>query len=79
MSVQNGSKLLSTKDVAHKLSVHPKLVIRWIKNLSLPAYRFSKEYRFDEKEIDDWIQKHRDNNGYTQHKRKEINSTKKSG
>ena len=59
MKEGQGVQLLTTRQVAAKLGVHHKLVIRWIKNLSLPCYRFAKEYRFVEAEIDSWIEQHR--------------------
>lgn len=59
MKIQPGTKLLNTKELASKLHIHPKLVIRWINNLSLPCYRFAKEYRFNETEVEEWIEAHR--------------------
>ena len=61
MKIQSGTKLLTTKEIASKLHVHPKLVIRWITNLSLPYFRFGKEFRFDEVEVNEWIEAHRGN------------------
>lgn len=55
---------MTTREVAEKLRVHPKLVLRWIKNLNLPCYRMAKEFRFDEGEVDKWIEEHRHENTF---------------
>lgn len=59
MKLQPGTKLMSTGEVADKLGVHRKLVLRYVKNLGLPAYRFGKEFRYIEAEVDAWIQNFR--------------------
>lgn len=59
MPIKPGSRLLSTKEVAAKLGVHHKIVLRWVRNLSLPCFRFGKEFRFDESEVEAWVEKFR--------------------
>lgn len=57
-------RLLTTKQVASKLGVHYKLVLRWVRNLGLPSYRFGKEFRYREDEIDQWIEKFKHRNEF---------------
>lgn len=47
--------VLTTKQAAKLLQVHPKVVGRYIKNLGLPAHRIGGEYRFLRSEILAWI------------------------
>ena len=55
---------MNTMEVAEKLHVHRKLVIRWVRNVGLPCYKFGKEFRYRESEIDEWIERHKHQRGF---------------
>lgn len=64
MKLEQRQDLLTTKQVAAKLNIHPKLVLRYVRNLSLPCYRFGKEFRYDADEVEAWIEQHRHQNTF---------------
>ncbi len=64
MKPERRKDLLTTKQVATKLNIHPKLVLRYVRNLSLPCYRFGKEFRYDADEVEAWIEQHRHQNTF---------------
>ena len=55
MDIQKNTRLLTTREVALKLGIHPKVVTRWIKAHGLPYYRIGATLRFNEDEIDAWL------------------------
>ena len=50
-------KLLSTKEVADILGLHEQVIRRYIRKGILPAIKLEREYRIDEKDLNDWLEK----------------------
>ena len=46
--------MLTVKDLAHYLKVHPSTVYRLLKGGQLPAFKVGSDWRFNFKEIDRW-------------------------
>ena len=53
--------MLKVNDVAEKLNVSNRTVIRWIEEKKLTAYQFGKEYRIDKEELERFIEKSKTN------------------
>ena len=49
------TKLLSQKQVAEKLSVSQRTIIRWVKARSIPYLLINGIKKFDEQKIDNWL------------------------
>lgn len=49
--------LLTAKDVAQKLNIHPKTVYEWVKLNRIPAVRIGRIVRFEKQKIDEWLRK----------------------
>jgi excisionase family DNA binding protein len=50
------SELLTTKEVASYLKLRPETVLRGVKKGEIPAIKVGGHFRFDKKQIDDWLQ-----------------------
>ena len=50
------SELLTTKEVAGYLKLRPETVLRGVKKGEIPAIKVGGHFRFDKKQIDDWLQ-----------------------
>jgi excisionase family DNA binding protein len=46
--------VLTVKDVAHYLKVHPSTLYRLLKAGQLPAFKVGSDWRFSVEEIDRW-------------------------
>ena len=56
--------LLSTNEISKKLGCSRQHVLRLVKYQSLPCYRWGKALKFDEKEVEEWVENHRHVNEY---------------
>lgn len=59
MKTESRITFLTTRQVAAKLAVSRKQVIRWVKGAGLPSYQIGRDFRFVESEIDEWIERHK--------------------
>lgn len=59
MKKESSITFISTREVAEKLSVSRKQVIRWMRGAGLPGYQIGRDFRFIESEIDQWIAQHK--------------------
>lgn len=50
---------LKIKDVAELLQVSEKTVYRWVNDHKIPSYKVNGQYRFRRNELDDWLQRSR--------------------
>ena len=48
--------MITVAEVAKRLNVTPKTVTRWIEQGKLPAFRFGKNYRIEEEELNKFIE-----------------------
>ncbi len=48
-------RLLTLREVAHYLQVHPGTVYRLVKTRQLKAIRVGRDLRFDLKVVDSWV------------------------
>jgi excisionase family DNA binding protein len=46
--------ILTVRNVAEYLHVHPSTIYRLVKNKQLPAFRVGSDWRFNRQEIDRW-------------------------
>ena len=49
----------TSKDVEQRLNVSRMTVIRMVKRGDLPAYRVNKDWRFEEKDIEEYLERNR--------------------
>ena len=49
----------TSKDVEQRLNVSRMTVIRMVKRGDLPAYRVNKDWRFEEKDIEEYLKRNR--------------------
>ncbi len=49
------AELLTTKEVASYLKLRPETVLRGVKKGEIPAIKVGGHFRFDKKQIDDWL------------------------
>jgi PTS system nitrogen regulatory IIA component len=49
--------ILTTKDVAAYLKLHPFTVKKFARQKKIPAFKLGADWRFSKKRIDDWIDK----------------------
>lgn len=47
--------LMGTKQVAERLSVDPRTVVRWARNHRIPSYRVGNRWRFSRAEVEHWL------------------------
>lgn len=64
--IKKNKEIMTTKDVADYLSIHPLTVHKYARNGAIPAFKIGTDWRFQKKSIDKWIQQ-----------KVEYNSTKK--
>jgi excisionase family DNA binding protein len=48
------ARVLTVKDLAHYLKVHPTTVYRLLKDGQLPAFKVGSDWRFNVEEIERW-------------------------
>ena len=49
-------KMLDTKTIAEKLGLTANTIVSWANEGTIPAYRLGSSWRFDEAEIDAWLE-----------------------
>ena len=49
--------VMTIKEVAHYLSVHPMTVYKMAQQGKIPAFKIGSDWRFHKKFIDKWIEK----------------------
>jgi len=54
-----GEQMMTIRDVAEYLNVHPSTVYRAIRNDKLPGFKVRRAWRFYRKEIDSWCAERR--------------------
>ncbi|MCL4540049.1 MAG: helix-turn-helix domain-containing protein [Bacteroidetes bacterium] len=59
MKKESHVTFITTRQVAEKLCISRKQVIRWIRGAGLPSYQIGRDFRFIESEIDEWIEHHK--------------------
>jgi excisionase family DNA binding protein len=57
-SLSDVAPLLTVKDLAHYLKVHPSTVYRLLKAWKLPAFKLGRDWRFNVEDIDRWRVEH---------------------
>jgi excisionase family DNA binding protein len=55
---QKLTELLTTKEVASYLKLRPETVLRGVKKGEIPAIKVGGHFRFDKKQIDEWLHTH---------------------
>ena len=53
---EKSEPLLTLKDVAKMLNVHPQTVYSLIHKANLPAMRLVNKYRFQKEDIEKWVE-----------------------
>ena len=48
------NEILTVKELAEYLKVHPSTIYRLLKNTDLPAFKVGSDYRFNLTAIDQW-------------------------
>jgi excisionase family DNA binding protein len=51
----NASAILTLKDIAEYLKVHPSTIYRLLKKKRLPAFKIGRDWRFNRESIDHWL------------------------
>jgi len=59
-SLTGTEKFLTVLDVALLLSVRPSTVYQWVSSGEIPHYRLGRIVRFKRKDLDVWIEEHRE-------------------
>ena len=49
------TELLTTREVANYLKLRPETVLRGVKKGEIPAIKVGGHFRFDKKQIDEWL------------------------
>lgn len=47
--------MLRVPDIAEKLNLHPRTIVRLIEDGKLKAYRFGKDYRIKEEDFEEFL------------------------
>ncbi len=55
--------VLTIKDVAKYLGVHPMTIYKFAKQGKIPAFKIGSDWRFHRKYIEEWIEKKMRGNG----------------
>ena len=59
----NTKTVMTIKDVAEYLGVHPMTVYKFAKTGKIPAFKIGSDWRFHRKYIDEWIDRQMKKNG----------------
>jgi excisionase family DNA binding protein len=59
--VKSLAPLMTVKEVAEYLRVHPATVYRLLRDEGLPGFRIGADWRFNSEQIDHWCLKHSEN------------------
>ena len=60
MTTTTPSKLLTVEDLAERLNVIPVTIRRWLRRRELTGIRTPAGWRFEEKDVQAWIDRHRE-------------------
>lgn len=53
------NRLLTAKEAAEKLQVTVQTLLTWHVTKGLPAIKIGREWRFSERDIEKWVEKHK--------------------
>ncbi len=51
--------LLSVEELAHYLNLRKQTIYNWLHNKKISGIKIGKVWRFDKREIDKWLKKHK--------------------
>lgn len=54
--MDNNKEILTTKEVAEYLNIHPFTVNKYARDGNIPAFKIGADWRFHKKSIEKWIQ-----------------------
>jgi excisionase family DNA binding protein len=54
VKAESASSILTIRDVAEYLKVHPSTIYRLLKKKQLPAFKIGSDWRFNRESIDRW-------------------------
>jgi excisionase family DNA binding protein len=74
--MQKEKEIITSKEVAEYLNIHPLTVRKYAKEGKIPAFKIGTDWRFHKKYIDQWIKEKLEYNANGKERRK--NSPKKS-
>ncbi len=60
---ERNETMMTVKDVAKFLNVHPRTVYSLIKNENLPAIRLMNKFRFRKEAVENWVKERETKNG----------------
>ena len=64
--------VMTIKDVAEYLGVHPMTIYKFAKAGKIPAFKIGSDWRFHRKYIEEWIEKQMRGNGRRKLKGKNV-------
>jgi excisionase family DNA binding protein len=59
MKGNSGSPLMTVRELAAYLRVHPTTIYRMLRQGDVPAFKIGSDWRFDKKLVDEWTKKQR--------------------
>jgi excisionase family DNA binding protein len=65
-------EILTTKEVANYLNIHPLTVHRYARQGKIPAFKIGTDWRFHKKYIEEWIKEKVDINQETKKQSKSL-------
>ena len=75
MQKDNNKEILTVKDVAEYLNIHPLTVQKYARAGKIPAFKIGTDWRFHKEYIEKWIKEKLDYN-VTKVERRKNNNTK---
>ena len=63
MPFADAKTVMTIKDVAKYLGVHPMTIYKYAKQGKIPAFKIGSDWRFHRKYIEQWIEKQIQKNG----------------
>lgn len=69
MQLTDEKPVMTIKDVAGYLGVHPMTVYKFAKAGKIPAFKIGSDWRFHRRYIDEWIESQMKGNGSKRKKR----------
>ncbi|OQX79707.1 MAG: hypothetical protein B6D56_06525 [Candidatus Omnitrophica bacterium 4484_70.1] len=52
-------RLMSVEELAHYLSLKKQTIYNWLHNRKISGIKIGKVWRFDKKEIEKWLKRHK--------------------
>ena len=52
--MKDDDKVMTVREVAEYLHVHPSTIYRLLRKREIPAFRVGSDWRFNRESIDDW-------------------------